>query len=131
MNMTLKYEGGLVPAIIQDRHSGKVLMLGYMNEEALVKTIETGYVTFFSRSRQKLWTKGETSGHRLKMREIRIDCDQDALLIQADLSGPGCCHMGYKSCFFRKLTSKGEEVILEREFDPAEVYGRTDQESQT
>ncbi len=129
--MTLKYEGGLVPAIIQDRHSGKVLMLGYMNEEALVKTIETGYVTFFSRSRQKLWTKGETSGHRLKMREIRIDCDQDALLIQADLSGPGCCHMGYKSCFFRKLTSKGEEVILEREFDPAEVYGRTDQESQT
>ena len=129
--MTLKYQDGLVPAIIQDRHSGKVLMLGYMNEDALVKTIETGYVTFFSRSRQKLWTKGETSGHRLRMREVRIDCDQDALLIQADLSGPGCCHMGYKSCFFRKLSSKGEEIILKREFDPAEVYGSADQESQT
>ena len=129
--MTLKYQEGLVPTIVQDRKSGKVLMLGYMNEEALVKTIETGYVTFFSRSRQKLWTKGETSGHRLKMREVRIDCDQDALLIQADLSGPGCCHMGYKSCFFRKLTAEGEEIILDREFDPAEVYGPADQESQT
>ena len=129
--MTLKYQDGLVPAIVQDSKSGKVLMLGYMNEEALVKTIETGYVTFFSRSRQKLWTKGETSGHRLKMREVRIDCDQDALLIQADLSGPGCCHMGYKSCFFRKLTAEGEEIILDREFDPAEVYGPADQESQT
>ena len=129
--MTLKYQDGLVPAIVQDRHSGKVLMLGYMNEDAFVKTIETGYVTFFSRSRQKLWTKGETSGHRLKMREVRVDCDQDALLIQADLSGPGCCHMGYKSCFFRKLTAEGEEIILDREFDPTEVYGTADQESQT
>lgn len=129
--MTLKYQDGLVPAIIQDRKSGKVLMLGYMNEDAVVKTIETGYVTFFSRSRQKLWTKGETSGHRLKMRELRVDCDQDALLIQADLSGPGCCHMGYKSCFFRKLTTEGEEIILDREFDPAKVYGTAEQESQT
>jgi phosphoribosyl-AMP cyclohydrolase len=129
--MDLKYADGLIPAVIQDRKTGKVLMLGYMNEEALVKTLETGYVTFFSRSRQKLWTKGETSGHRLRMREVRVDCDQDALLIQAELAGPGCCHMGYKSCFFRKLTSDGEEVILEREFDPAEVYGATGQESQT
>ena len=129
--MELKYDDGLIPAVIQDRKSGKVLMLGYMNEDALVKTLETGYVTFFSRSRQKLWTKGETSGHRLKMREVRVDCDQDALLIQADLSGPGCCHMGYKSCFFRKLTSQGEEIILAREFDPEKVYGATKQESQT
>ena len=129
--MTLKYQDGLVPAIVQDRKSGKVLMLGYMNEDAFVKTLETGYVTFFSRSRQKLWTKGETSGHRLKMREVRVDCDQDALLIQADLAGPGCCHMGYKSCFFRKLTGQGEEIILDREFDPAHVYGSGEQESQT
>ena len=129
--MELKYSGGLIPAVIQDRKSGKVLMLGYMNEDAIVKTLETGFVTFFSRSRQKLWTKGETSGHRLKVREIRVDCDHDALLIQADLTGPGCCHMGYKSCFFRKLSSKGEEIILEREFDPEQVYGNTKQESQT
>jgi phosphoribosyl-AMP cyclohydrolase len=129
--MQLKYADGLIPAVVQDRHSGKVLMLGYMNEEAYRRTLDSGYVTFFSRSRQKLWTKGETSGHRLKVREIRVDCDHDALLIQADLAGPGCCHKGYKSCFFRKLTAEGEEIILEREFDPEKVYGNTKQESQT
>jgi phosphoribosyl-AMP cyclohydrolase len=129
--MELKYSDGLIPAVIQDRHSGKVLMLGYMNDEAYRKTLASGFVTFFSRSRQELWTKGETSGHRLKVREIRVDCDQDALLIQADLTGPGCCHLGYKSCFFRKLTEEGEEIILTREFDPAEVYGDAEQESQT
>ncbi len=129
--MELKYAGGLIPAVIQDRHNGKVLMLGYMNEDALVKTLESGFVTFYSRSRKKLWTKGETSGHRLKVHEVRVDCDQDALLIQADLAGPGCCHMGYKSCFFRKLTAEGEEIILEREFDPEKVYGAGKKESQT
>ncbi len=129
--MELKYRDGLIPAVIQDRRNGKVLMLGYMNDAAFLKTLETGFVTFFSRSRQKLWTKGETSGHRLKVREIRVDCDQDALLIQADLTGPGCCHMGYRSCFFRKLTSEGEEIILVREFDPEKVYGTAEQESQT
>jgi phosphoribosyl-AMP cyclohydrolase len=129
--MKLKYRDGLIPAVIQDRRSGKVLMLGYMNDEAYDRTVQSGFVTFFSRSRQKLWTKGETSGHRLKVREIRVDCDQDALLIQADLTGPGCCHMGYRSCFFRKLTAEGEEIFLEREFDPAEVYGQAEQESQT
>ena len=130
--LQLKYEkDGLIPAIVQDRHSGKVLMLGYMNADAYFRTLSSGFVTFFSRTRQKLWTKGETSGHRLRVREIRVDCDQDALLIQADLTGPGCCHMGYRSCFFRKLTLKGEEIILEREFDPALVYGQDDPESQT
>ncbi len=129
--MELKYRDGLIPAVIQDRRNGKVLMLGYMNDAAFLKTLESGFVTFFSRSRQKLWTKGETSGHRLKVREIRVDCDQDALLVQADLTGPGCCHMGYRSCFFRKLTSEGEEIILEREFDPEKVYGTAEQESQT
>jgi phosphoribosyl-AMP cyclohydrolase len=124
-------EDGLIPAIVQDRHSGKVLMLGYMNEEAYRRTLESGYVTFYSRSRQKLWTKGETSGHRLVTREVRVDCDQDALLIQADLAGPGCCHLGYRSCFFRKVTPKGEEIILDREFDPARVYGQGHPESQT
>ena len=129
--MDLKYQDGLIPTIVQDRHSGKVLMLGYMNDEALQKTLESGYVTFFSRSRQKLWTKGEVSGHYLHVREIRVDCDRDALLIQADLAGPGCCHMGYRSCLFRKLGTTGEEIFLEREFDPAKVYGDGNQGSQT
>jgi len=130
--LQLEYQAdGLIPAVIQDRHSGKVLMLGYMNAEACQQTLDSGFVTFFSRTRQKLWTKGETSGHRLVVREIRVDCDQDALLVQADLAGPGCCHLGYRSCFFRKLTEKGEEIILEREFDPAKVYGRDHPESQT
>ena len=129
--MQLKFQDGLVPAIIQERHSGKVLMLGYMNAEAFEKTLSSGNVTFYSRSRRKLWTKGETSGHRLHVREIRVDCDQDALLIQADLDGPGCCHLGYRSCFFRKLTAEGEEIILKREFDPAKVYRDGEQESAT
>ena len=130
--LQLRYqEDGLIPAIIQDRHTGKVLMLGFMNEDAYHKTLTSGLVTFYSRSRHKLWTKGETSGHRLVAREIRVDCDQDALLIQAELTGPGCCHMGYRSCFFRKLTSQGEEIILDREFDPARVYGEEHPESQT
>ena len=129
--MELKYQDGLIPAIIQDKHSGKVLMLGYMNQEAYDQTLKTGDVTFYSRSRKKLWTKGETSGHRLQLREIRVDCDQDALLLQVDLTGPGCCHMGYRSCFFRRLTSNGEELILKREFDPAKVYGTGSVESQT
>ena len=129
--MDFKFDDGLIPAIIQDKHSGKVLMLGYMNQEAYDLTLQSGYVTFFSRSRQKLWTKGETSGHKLRVREIRVVCDRDALLIQADLTGPGCCHMGYKSCFFRKLTAKGEEIIAKREFDPEDVYGDKNQESQT
>jgi phosphoribosyl-AMP cyclohydrolase len=105
-------------------------MLGYMNLEAYQETLRSGYVTFFSRSRQKLWTKGETSGHRLAVREIRLDCDRDALLIQADLTGPGCCHLGYESCFFRKVTPKGEEIILKREFDPDKVYKTAKQEHQ-
>jgi phosphoribosyl-AMP cyclohydrolase len=129
--MDLKLRDGLIPAIIQDRSSGKVLMLGYMNKEAMEKTLKSGYVTFFSRSRQKLWTKGETSGYSLRVREIRVDCDHDALLVQADLEGLGCCHLGYKSCFFRKLTASGEEVFLQREFDPAAVYGDENPESQT
>ena len=122
--LELKYQAdGLIPAIVQDQHSGKILMLGYMNAEAYRQTLRSGSVTFYSRSRQKLWTKGETSGHKLQVREVRVDCDNDALLIEAELSGPGCCHLGYESCFFRKVSEQGEETILQREFDPTEVYG--------
>jgi len=126
----MRFQDGLIPAIVQHQRNGRVLMLGYMNLEAYQQTLRSGYVTFFSRRRQKLWTKGETSGHRLVVREIRLDCDRDALLIQADLTGPGCCHLGYESCFFRKVTPEGEEVILTREFDPDQVYGEASQEDQ-
>lgn len=129
--MELKFENELIPAIVQDRQSGKVLMLGYMNRAAIEQTQSTGWVTFFSRSRQKLWVKGETSGHRLQAHEVRVDCDGDALLIQAELTGPGCCHKGYQSCFFRKVTPKGEEIIAEREFDPSEVYRQSGKESRS
>lgn len=120
--MELKYEGGLIPAIVQDPRSGKVLMLGFMNDAAYRQTLETGYVTFYSRSRKKLWVKGEQSGHRLRVREIRVDCDADALLVEAELSGPGCCHEGYETCFFRKVTPEGAETVEARQFDPAAVY---------
>lgn len=120
--MELKYENGLIPAIVQDPRSGKVLMLGFMNDVAVQKTLETGYVTFYSRSRKKLWVKGEQSGHRLQVREVRVDCDQDTLLIEAELAGPGCCHEGYETCFFRKVSPEGVETVEARRFDPAEVY---------
>jgi phosphoribosyl-ATP pyrophosphohydrolase/phosphoribosyl-AMP cyclohydrolase len=99
---------GLIPAIVQDAASGAVLMFGFMNEASLTKTRETGLATFWSRSRQALWTKGETSGNVLRVREIRIDCDSDALLVLADPAGPAC-HTGEPSCFFREI---GEEPIL-------------------
>jgi phosphoribosyl-AMP cyclohydrolase len=121
--MQLNFRDGLIPAIVQASGSGKVLMLGYMNQAALDRTMATGFVTFYSRSRQKLWTKGETSGHRLEVREIRVDCDEDAILVEAELTGGGCCHQGYESCFFRRITPEGEEVIAEPQFDPEAVYG--------
>ncbi len=129
--MELIFQDGLIPVIIQHQRNGQVLMLGYMNSEAYESTVRSGYVTFFSRSRQKLWTKGETSGHRLKVQEIRVDCDADALLILADLAGSGCCHLGYESCFFRRVCSEGEEIVLQRQFDPDEVYGKAGQGSDT
>ena len=127
--MDLKFQDNLIPAIVQDWKTGDVLMLGYMNDQAYQATLNTGFVTFYSRSRQKLWTKGETSGHKLTVREVRVDCDQDALLVRAELAGPGCCHMGYRSCFFRKVTPEGEEVIARPEFNPEVVYRSSKQET--
>lgn len=114
---------GLVTAVIQDHATGRVLMVGFMNEEAFRKTVETGYATFFSRSRQKLWLKGESSGHRLIVKEIATDCDRDALLIQVEAVGPGVCHEGYQSCFFRRLEAGEWTISEERAYDPAAVYG--------
>ena len=99
----LSYDAnGLIPAIVQDDATGGVLMLGYMDEEALRRTLEKGLVTFWSRSRQEYWTKGETSGNVLRLKEIRKDCDADALLVRADPAGP-TCHTGERSCFYRDL----------------------------
>jgi phosphoribosyl-AMP cyclohydrolase len=116
--------GGLVPAIIQDERTGDVLMLGFVNPESLAETRRTGEAVFFSRSRNKLWKKGESSGHVLRVREIRVDCDADALLVRVEAVGPGVCHEGYRSCFFRKLDPDGSaSVIAERTFAPEKVYG--------
>jgi len=116
--------GGLVPAIIQDERSGDVLMLGFMNPESLAETQRTGEVVFFSRSRNKLWKKGESSGHVLRVREMRVDCDFDALLVRVEVAGPGVCHEGYLSCFFREVEPDGStKVIAERTFSPEKVYG--------
>jgi phosphoribosyl-AMP cyclohydrolase len=124
MELDFAKEKGLIPAIVQDDSSGEVLMLGFMNREALELTRATGFVTFYSRSRQKLWTKGESSGQKLLLRELRVDCDQDALLVRVELSGAAVCHEGYRSCFFRRLERDGEAaVIAERVFSPAELYG--------
>ncbi len=125
MDLDFTKLGGLLPAIIQDAQSGEVLMLGFMNAEAYAATLSSGEVTFFSRSRNKLWRKGEQSGHVLRVREIRVDCDVDALLIRVEALGPGVCHEGYRSCFFRRLSAGGAaEIVDERTFDPDAVYGR-------
>jgi phosphoribosyl-AMP cyclohydrolase len=116
--------GGLVPAIIQDHSNGEVLMLGFMNAESFELTQRTGEVVFFSRSRNKLWKKGESSGHVLKVCDIRIDCDADALLIRVNPIGPGVCHEGYRSCFFRSMNNDGSaQVIAQQTFAPDSVYG--------
>lgn len=125
MEIDFQKSGGLVPAIIQDALSGDVLMLGFMNAESLRETQRCGEVVFFSRSRGKLWKKGESSGHVLRVREIRVDCDADALLVRVEAVGPGVCHEGYRSCFFRALDKDGNtKIIAERTFAPETVYGR-------
>jgi len=117
--------GGLVPAIIQDERTGEVLMLGFMNPESLAETQRTGEVVFFSRSRNKLWKKGESSGHVLRVRDIRLDCDADALLVRVEAVGPGVCHQGYRSCFFRAMGADGNpKIISEPTFVPEKVYGK-------
>ncbi|MGB2622724.1 MAG: phosphoribosyl-AMP cyclohydrolase [Candidatus Acidiferrum sp.] len=129
LNIDFDKAGGLVPAIIQDHRSGDVLMLGFMNAASLAETQRSGEVVFFSRSRNKLWKKGESSGHVLRLREIRVDCDADALLVRVEPVGPGVCHEGYRSCFFRKLEADGSAKITEeRTFAPETVYAPEKQE---
>jgi phosphoribosyl-AMP cyclohydrolase len=123
MHLDFSKTDGLIPAVVQDYHSGRVLMVGFMNSEAFQRTVETGFATFYSRSRQKLWLKGETSGHRLAVQEISTECDRDSVLVRVEPHGPGVCHNGYESCFYRRLEN-GEWVESEpRAYDPSAVYG--------
>ncbi|MBZ5527414.1 MAG: phosphoribosyl-AMP cyclohydrolase [Acidobacteriia bacterium] len=116
---------GLLPAVVQDAASGEVLMVGFMNEEAYAATRKCGEVTFYSRTRKKLWRKGETSGHRLVVREMRVDCDQDTLLLRVEAQGPGVCHEGFRTCFYRRVEEDGSlRVSQERAFSPEKVYGK-------
>ena len=125
MELAFEKMQGLLPAVIQDAASGKVLMLGFMNRESVEMSQKTGEVYFFSRSRNKLWKKGETSGHVLRVQEIRVDCDADSLLIRVEAMGPGVCHEGYRSCFFRELEKDGSaRVVEEKTFEVQTVYGK-------
>jgi phosphoribosyl-AMP cyclohydrolase len=114
---------GLLPAVIQDFKTGRVLMVGFMNEEAWKKTVDTGFATFYSRSRHKLWMKGESSGHKLVVKEITTDCDIDSVVIKVEALGPGVCHNGYESCFYRHLENGEWKVTDTQTFDPNQVYG--------
>ena len=113
---------GLVPVIVQDEKTKDVLMLAYMNRESWAKTLETGKATFWSRSRQKLWLKGESSGHVQVIKNIYIDCDEDTILLQVEQLGGAACHTGHRSCFYRKREGDDFVVVGEKVFDPKEVY---------
>ncbi|HOD28082.1 MAG TPA: phosphoribosyl-AMP cyclohydrolase [Syntrophales bacterium] len=113
---------GLIPVIVQESETGEVLMLAYMNAEAWRETLRTGKATYWSRSRQTLWVKGESSGHVQQVQEIRIDCDRDTLLLKVRQVGDAACHTGYQSCFYRKLSPGPEAIVGERIFDPETVY---------
>ncbi len=114
---------GLIPAIVQDWKTGEILMVAYMNGESWAKTQETGKACFWSRSRNKLWLKGETSGNVQIVKEVFLDCDNDALLLKVEQIGGAACHTGYRSCFYRRVADGRLETVGERVFDPQEVYG--------
>jgi phosphoribosyl-AMP cyclohydrolase len=120
-------KSSLIPVIAQDHENGDVLMLAYMNETAYEETLKTGKVCYFSRSRDKLWRKGEESGNVQELKEIFFDCDADTLLVKVNQIGGAACHEGYRSCFFRKINQQtGQfEVVGDRVFDPKEVYKKS------
>ncbi len=118
-----KSADGLIPAIAQDAKTGEILMQAYINEEAWNATLATGVATYWTRSRKKLWVKGETSGNVQKVKEILVDCDLDCVIFKIEQIGGAACHEGYRSCFFRRVEADGNlTVVGERVFDPAEVY---------
>lgn len=128
MNQTIELNfnktGGLVPAIVQNNETGEILMLAYMNQEALNATLSTGKATYYSRSRQTLWVKGETSGNVQLVKEIRIDCDDDTVLIKVEQLGGAACHTGHRSCFYKKVENGTIRIVGEPVFDPKEVYDK-------
>ena len=113
---------GLIPAIAQDCQTGEVLMLAYMNQASFNETLASGKATYFSRSRQSLWKKGETSGHVQHVKEIRVDCDHDTILLKVEQVGNAACHKGYKSCFFKRIENNELKIVEKRIFDPDMVY---------
>jgi phosphoribosyl-AMP cyclohydrolase len=125
LEFTPKFDkSGLIPAIAQDARTGQILMVAYMNHQALEATIQSGYATYFSRSRNELWKKGQQSGHLQKIEQILVDCDQDCLILKVTVDA-GQCHVGYQSCFYRALknnTDKKLEIIAEKVYDPQETY---------
>ena len=116
--------GGLVPAIVQDFQTGEILMLAYMNPDAFNATLATGKATYYSRSRQTLWVKGETSGNMQLIKEIRIDCDDDTVLLKVEQLGDAACHTGHRSCFFKKVEDGSIRIMGKPIFDPREVYNK-------
>lgn len=114
--------GGMLPAIAQDADTGEILMMAYMNDVSYAETLATGRAVYFSRSRNKLWRKGEESGHVQQVLGIYLDCDCDTILLKVNQLGGAACHEGYKSCFFRQVTPDGLKIVAQRLFDPAEVY---------
>jgi phosphoribosyl-AMP cyclohydrolase len=115
---------GLLPAIAQDFQSGEVLMMAYMNAASYAETVATGRAVYFSRSRKKLWRKGEESGNVQIVKSIHVDCDLDTILLKVEQIGGAACHEGYSTCFFRRVTPEGLQVEGQRIFDPAQVYGK-------
>ena len=124
--MTIDFDkaGGLIPAVAQDAETGEVLMLAWMNREAFEETVRTGRAVYFSRSRNRLWRKGEESGHVQEVRGVYLDCDADTVLLKVKQVGGAACHEGYKSCFFRELAGGEVKTVGERVFDPKQVYGQ-------
>jgi phosphoribosyl-AMP cyclohydrolase len=124
IELNFKKTGGLIPAIAQDFASGEILMLAYMNQEAFDATLSSGKATYYSRSRQTLWVKGETSGNVQQVKEIRIDCDNDTVLLKVEQVGGAACHTGHRSCFYKKIENGSIREIGEPIFDPEEVYNK-------
>jgi phosphoribosyl-AMP cyclohydrolase len=122
LELDFEKTNGLIPVIAQDYKTNEVLMLAYMNETAFKETLKSGNATYYSRSRKALWKKGETSGHVQHVKEIRVDCDKDTVLLKVDQVGDAACHKGYKSCFFSKVVGNDLKVVESKIFDPKEVY---------
>jgi phosphoribosyl-AMP cyclohydrolase len=124
MKLDFEKDGGLIPAIAQDAETGDVLMLAYINEESWNETLKSGCATYWSRSRSKLWKKGEESGNVQKIKEILVDCDNDAVVFKIEQVGGAACHTGYRSCFYTKVVGDDTEIVSEKVFNPDDVYGK-------